>query len=51
MYARAGAGPPLIVTLSKDADSSSEIDASCGTPTRPTPPGRALWSAVIVDSS
>ena len=52
MYARAGAGPPLIVTLSKNVDSPSEIDVSCGTPTRPTaPPGRALWRAVIVDSS
>ena len=43
MYARAGAGPPPIVTLSKNVATPCGIVSSCGTPTRPTaPPGRAM---------
>ena len=50
MYARAGAGPPEIVTLSKNVDSVVGISWCCGTPTRPTaPPGRAMPSAVTID--
>ena len=40
MYARAGAGPPLIVTLAKNVARVVGIASCCGTPTRPTaPPG------------
>ena len=52
MYARAGAGPPAILTLSKNVLVPSGIESSCGTPTRPTaPPTRTISIAVTVDSS
>ena len=50
MYARAGAGPPLIVTLSKNVGRVVGIASCWGSPTRPiAPPGRTMPSAVSTD--
>src|SRR5439155_1386400 len=47
-----GAGPPPMVTFLKKVAIASGTESSCGSPTRPTaPPGRAIRSAVKVDSS
>src|SRR2546426_10640398 len=41
-----------MVTFLKKVAIPSGTESSCGSPTRPTaPPGRAMWSAVKVDSS
>ena len=52
MYARAGAGPPAMVTLAKNVSATMGSASYCGMPTRPTaPPARTIPNAVRVDSS